>query len=219
MPEIQLTPTQARVLACLAEKAVTTPAYYPMTVNGVMAAANQKSNRHPVMSLREAEVGGALADLETMKLVSRDDDSGRVPKWRQRFEHETLLPKPVLAVLVALMLRGPQTIAELKTRAEPLGGPADNDGVQAALERMADRADPFVMELPRAAGQSATRWAHLLCGEPEIPEAAPAPARSGGQQQALAELTERVEILERQVAELRSALGVSDNGVSDSGGA
>ena len=131
MPEIQLTPTQARVLACLAEKAVTTPAYYPMTVNGVMAAANQKSNRHPVMSLREAEVGGALADLETMKLVSRDDDSGRVPKWRQRFEHETLLPKPVLAVLVALMLRGPQTIAELKTRAEPLGGPADNDGVQA----------------------------------------------------------------------------------------
>jgi hypothetical protein len=212
MSEIRLTPTQARVLACLVEKAVTTPAYYPMTVNGVMAAANQKSNRHPVMSLRESEVGAALADLETMKLVSRDDDRGRVPKWRHRFEHETLLPKPVLAVLAALMLRGPQTVAELKTRAEPLGGPADNEGVQAALARMADRADPFVRELPRAPGQSATRWAHLLCGEPEIPAAAPAPARSGGQQQALAELAARVETLERQVAELRGALGMADSG-------
>lgn len=211
MSEILLTPTQARVLACLCEKAITTPAYYPMTLNSIVAAANQKSNRHPLMSLREAEVGAALTDLEGMRLVSRDDDSGRVPKWRHRFEHETLLPKPVLAVLVVLMLRGPQTIAELKSRAEPLAGPADNAGVQAALERLADRAEPFVQELPRQAGQSATRWAHRLCGEPEIPEAAPAPARSGGQQQALAELAARVETLERQVAELRSALGVSDS--------
>jgi len=211
MSTVSLNPTQARILACLVEKAATTPAYYPMTVNGLMAAANQKSNRQPVMQLREAEVGGALSDLESMKLVARDESSSRATKWRHRFEHETLLPKPVLAVLVALMLRGPQTIAELKTHAAPLGGPEDADGVRSALERMADRGDPFVREMPRAAGQSATRWAHLLCGEPEMPEAAPAPARASGQQQTIAELTARVETLERQVADLRAALGVSDS--------
>lgn len=212
MSTLSLNPTQARVLACLVEKAATTPAYYPMTVNGVMVAANQKSNRQPIMQLREAEVGGALTDLEGMKLVARDESGSRATKWRHRFEHETLLPKPVLAVLVALMLRGPQTIAELKTHAAPIGGPEDADGVRAALDRMADRADPFVREMPRAAGQSATRWAHLLCGEPEMPEVASAPARgTGGNQQVIAELTARVETLERQVAALRDALGMSDS--------
>lgn len=207
MSEMQLTPVQARVLASLAEKATTTPAYYPMTLNGIMAAANQKSNRNPVMALREAEVGAALADLEAMKLVSREDTGGRVPKWRHRFEHETLLPKPVLAVLVMLMLRGSQTLAELKSHAQPLGGPADGAGVQGALERLQDRAEPLVCELPRASGQSATRWGHRLCGEPEVPAANPAdaPARAG-RQSAVAELEGRVEELERQMAELRAAL-------------
>ncbi|WP_420428063.1 YceH family protein [Algiphilus sp.] len=206
-----LTETQARVLACLVEKGVTTPAYYPMTVNGVMTAANQKSNRAPVMQLRETDVGGALTDLETMKLVARDESSSRATKWRHRFEHETLLPKPVLAVLVALMLRGPQTIAELKSHGAPLGGPDDADGVRAALDRMADRADPLVRELPRAPGQSATRWAHLLCGEPVIPEpsAAPSAGSARGHQQELIEaLQARVATLEEEVAALKAALGI-----------
>lgn len=209
MPQIQLTPVQARILGSLAEKAVTTPAYYPMTLNAILAAANQKSARHPAMKLGEGEAGSALADLVEMRLVTRDDDSGRVPKWRHRFEHETLLPKPVLAVLVALMLRGPQTQAELRAHAAPMGGPDDAEGVRAALERMADGPDPFVREMPRAAGQSAARWAHLLSGEPEMPAAVPAaaPAR-GGQQEAIAELEARVDALEAEVARMREALGM-----------
>ena len=211
MSSLQLNETQARVLACLVEKAVTTPAYYPMTVNGVMTAANQKSNRAPVMQLREADVGGALTDLEGMKLVARDESGSRAVKWRHRFEHETLLPKPVLAVLVALMLRGPQTLAELKSHGAPLGGPDDTEGVRVALERMADRADPMVRELPRAAGQSATRWAHLLCGEPVIPEpnaALTSGSARGNQQELIEALQARVATLEEEVAALKDALGI-----------
>jgi uncharacterized protein YceH (UPF0502 family) len=200
---LQLTPVEARVIASLAEKSIATPQYYPMTVNAIMLAANQKSSRDPVMQLREGDVGAALLDLQEKGLAARDDAGSRVPKWRQSFQHHLLLQPPAFAVLVMLMLRGPQTAAELRSNAVGLGGPGDADGIARVLADLADRAAPLVTLLPRAPGQKEARYAHLLSGTPELPVAAPAPAArpAGG---ALAELEERLRALEARVAELEA---------------
>ena len=210
---ILLSPNEARVLAVLVEKSITTPQYYPMTVNAVMMAANQKNSRHPVMSLTEGEAGAALNQLEAEKFATRDDNAGRVPKWRHRFQHQLLLKAPTMAVLATLMLRGPQTPAELRANAAVLNGPTDADGVQAALDDLADRAQPMVMLLPRLPGQAAARYAHLLSGKPELPAvdsaavtaAAPraaSSAPSGNGMERLAQLEARVLELEARLAEL-----------------
>ena len=202
MTPLLLTPTEARVIASLTEKSIATPQYYPMTVNAIMLASNQKSCRDPVMQLREGEVGAALLDLAEKGLASRDDAGGRVPKWRQSFQHHLLLQPPALAVLVTLMLRGPQTQSELRSNAAALGAPADAEGVARVLSDLADRAQPLVVLLPRATGQKEARNAHTLCGPPEAPAepaAAPTPARAPS---ALAELEERVRALEARVAAL-----------------
>lgn len=217
MPDLLLSAAEARVLASLVEKSIATPQYYPMTVNALMLAANQKTMRHPVMSLSEGEVGAALNRLETLELVSRDDRSGRVTKWRHQFQHQLLLQPPALAVLVTLMLRGPQTAAELRANAAPLGGPAEIEALRALLADLADRAQPLVQTLPRAAGQSAVRYAHTLCGacapaeepEPARPAPAPAPAPTASE---LAELRARLQALEARVAELEARLAPAQPG-------
>jgi uncharacterized protein len=176
---LRLTPIEARVIASLAEKSIATPQYYPMTVNAIMLASNQKSSRDPVMQLREGEVGAALLDLQEKGLAQRDDAGSRAQKWRQNFQHHLLLQPPAFAVLVTLMLRGPQTPAELRSNAAGLGGPTDGDGLARVLADLADRAEPLVVQLPRGAGQKEARHAHTLCGPPEQPAAAPAPGRTG----------------------------------------
>ena len=203
MSTLLLSTHEARVLACLVEKAITTPAYYPMTSNGLMAAANQKSSRSPVLTLSEGEVGQALITLEEKGLVSRDDLSSRATKWRHKFQHQLLLKKETLAILATLMLRGPQTPAELRANAAALGGPADAEAVLTALADLADRSQALVVQLPRSSGQSAARWAHLLSGEPpaQMPEPdEPAPSRAG--------LESRIAALEARVAELEARLAV-----------
>lgn len=208
MSELLLTPNEARVVGALVEKSITTPQYYPMTVNAIMLAANQKTSRQPVMSLSEGEVGAALNQLEERRLVVRDSFSGRVQKWRHQFQHQMLLKPHTQAVLVTLMLRGPQTAAELRANAVGLGGPGDAESLAAALADLADRAQPLVVQLPRAAGQSAQRYAHTLCGAPEsVPFEAPA-ADGGGARPAGADLASRVLALERRVAELERQLGL-----------
>lgn len=210
---LTLDPVEARVVASLVEKSITTPQYYPLSVNAVVVACNQKSSRDPVMSLAEGEVGAALSRLETLRLARRDDQGSRVPKWRHRFQHELLLKDPAMAVVVALMLRGPQTLAELRTNAAPLGGPADAEGVQAALGDLADRAQPLVAALARQPGQSVQRYTQLLCPDanagaatapiepvPAGVAAAPAP---GPDEPALAA---RVAALEERVAQLEARL-------------
>jgi hypothetical protein len=195
------------VLASLVEKSITTPAYYPMTVNALVAAANQKSSRDPVMSLGEGEVGNALLSLEEKNLVGRDDSSPRATKWRQKFQHQLLLKVGTQAVLATLMLRGAQTTAELRANATALGGPAEADGVQAALDDLADRAQPLVRTLPRLAGQSAVRHVHLLCGEPDLgalmsAEPAPRPVVNPGLEARVSELEQRLASLEQRLAAL-----------------
>ncbi len=217
MSKILLSPNEARVLAVLVEKSITTPQYYPMTVNAVMMAANQKNSRHPVMNLSEGDAGAALNQLETEKFATRDDNAGRVPKWRHRFQHQLLLKPATMAVLATLMLRGPQTPAELRSNASVLNGPTDADGVQAALNDLADRAQPMVMLLPRLPGQAAARYAHMLSGQPELPAvemsaAASAPratavaAPSGNGLERLGQLEARVLDLEARLVELETRL-------------
>lgn len=207
MSLLLLSPVEARVLASLVEKSITTPAYYPMTVNALVAAANQKSSRDPVMSLGEGEVGNALLSLEEKNLVGRDDSSPRATKWRQKFQHQLLLKAGTQAVLATLMLRGAQTTAELRANATALGGPAEADGVQAALDDLADRAQPLVRTLPRLAGQSAVRHVHLLCGEPDLgalmaAEPAPRPVVNPGLEARVSELEQRLASLEQRLAAL-----------------
>ncbi|WP_293397709.1 YceH family protein [Nevskia sp.] len=217
MSQILLSPNEARVLAALVEKSITTPQYYPMTVNALMMASNQKNSRSPVMNLSEGDTGAALNTLEADKLVTRDDNAGRVPKWRHRFHHQLLLKAPTMAVLATLMLRGPQTPAELRANAAVLNGPPDADGIQAALDDLAERAHPMVMLLPRLPGQAAARYAHLLSGTPDIPvveastmqaaSQAPARAAAGNGMERLAQLEARVIELEARLATLEAALG------------
>lgn len=215
MSELILSPAEARVLASLVEKSITTPQYYPMTVNAIMLAANQKTVRNPVMSLSEGDTGAALNRLERDRLVQRDESGSRAVKWRQQMQHQMLLKPAEMALLVTLMLRGPQTISELRANAQPLGGPGDAEGVQAALASLQDRAQPLVLELPRAPGQKEARWVHLLCGEP-APGSIPAPAahRAAGEEPPApalqARLEARLEALEARVAELERRLGPAD---------
>lgn len=209
MTEYLLAPAEARVIAALVEKSITTPAYYPMTVNGLMLAANQKTSRHPVMSLTEGEVGAALNRLEEMKWVTRDSFSARAQKWRQQFLHQLLLKPQTQAVLITLMLRGPQTLAELRAHAETLGGPRDSEALNLVLQDLADRAQPLIVQLPRAPGQSALRYAHTLCGLPAASEAYgettnAATASDDAAKPTLTVLLARLEALEQRVAALEA---------------
>lgn len=208
MTPLVLSAAEARVLAALVEKSITTPQYYPLTVNALMMAANQKNARHPVMNLSEGDVGAALTRLDADKLVARDDLAGRVPKWRQRMQHQLLLKPATLALLAMLMLRGPQTAAELRANAAALGGPADDgDALSAALADLADRAQPLVMLLPRAPGQSAARYAHLLSGTPALEDSAPPrPTPRAVTQESRGEIDGRLERLEARIAELERRL-------------
>lgn len=207
MPELLLSPSEARVVAVLVEKSITTPQYYPMTVNGIMLAANQKTSRHPVMNLSEGETAGALNRLEEQRLVVRDSFGARAQKWRQQFLHQMLLKPHTQAVLVTLMLRGPQTLAELRANAAGLGGPGDDDSMRAALDDLSDRAHPLVTALSRAAGQSAQRYAHLLSGADAIPAVAAVEPRESREPGRLEALEARIATLEARLLDLETRLG------------
>jgi len=207
MSNLLLNPAEARVLASLVEKSITTPQYYPLTVNSLMLAANQKSSRAPVMNLTEGDVGAALNRLEADKIVSRDDLSARATKWRHHVQHFLLLKPGELAVLATLMLRGPQTLSELRSHSSVLGGPPEIDAMTAVMNSLEDRAQPLVMLLPKSPGQSSGRYAHLLCGKAglDVMSAPPAPSRvaeQGSQGEGTGALTQRIETLEARVADL-----------------
>ena len=207
MSQILLSEAEARVVAVLVEKSQTTPQYYPMTVNAITNGCNQKSCRFPLMQLSEVDVARALNSLEEAGFVDRDDTSGRTPKYRHQFKSQLLLKSGTQATLVTLMLRGPQTVAELQRNATGLNGPADAQAMQTALDDLADRGQPLVRQLPRAAGQKEARWVHLLCGEPDealLSAAADSSTRrSAGSN---SELEARLAALEARVATLEELL-------------
>lgn len=203
----QLSAVEARVIGSLLEKQVTTPEQYPLSVNGVVTACNQKTNREPVMSLSERDVQEALDELVKRHYLRTVSGFGnRVTKYEQRFcnsEFGALKLSPQEVALVAtLMLRGPQTPGELRSRVGRMYEFADMAEVESALEGLANREDgPFVARLPREPGKRESRYMHLFSGETETlvaaVEAVSAPADS---------LTQRVEALEAEVAELKSRL-------------
>jgi uncharacterized protein YceH (UPF0502 family) len=172
-----LTPLEARVLACLFEKSVATPEYYPMTLVALTAACNQKSNRDPVLQSHEIEIVTALDGLRDKKLAWTVSLAGsRVPKYRHSFPEVYPLPLPALALLCELILRGPQTAAELRAHASRLVPFEDANQVQALLESLlAYEPGPLVIRLPRQPGRREERFAHLICGPVSIEEAQPAP--------------------------------------------
>ncbi|MEO8502825.1 MAG: YceH family protein [Acidobacteriota bacterium] len=190
-----------RVLGALLEKEQTTPEVYPLTVNALVAACNQKTAREPVMELSEAEVQAALRRLFEDVLVWRAE-SARVTRWRQSVERRWALDGATKAIMTLLLLRGPQTIGELRNRSERLHAFASTEELEAALVRLAAPPEPLVAELPRGPGQKEARWMHLVGDEP-IPAEPKAlrwasPATSGPDPS----LAERVAVLERRLDEL-----------------
>lgn len=205
-----LTEVEVRVLGSLIEKEMTTPDYYPMSLNALTNACNQSSNREPVVHYDEATVAGAIESLRKRSLVRVVQQSGsRVFKYRHLVNETMGLVAKQAAVLDVLMLRGPQTLGELKTRASRLAEFESLDDVDTALEQLIARTPkPLAVRLERRPGQKEARYGHLLAGEPvfegtDLLE----PAAAGGRgPDRVAALETAVEELRREVADLRNQL-------------
>ncbi|HXH58225.1 DUF480 domain-containing protein [Iamia sp.] len=172
--DVVLTAVEVRVLGSLLEKERTVPATYPLTMKALVAACNQSSSRDPLMDVSEAEVDAAVEGLKAHKLVRKvlATTGTRATKYRQVAQEALTVDDAQRAVLTVLLLRGPQTPQELRTRAERLHPFGDAEVVRETLVDMAGWGDPLVAELPRRRGQRDTRWAHRLAGEPSEPEVA-----------------------------------------------
>lgn len=168
MPEI-LTETEARILGSLVEKQLTTPEYYPLTLNALVNACNQKSSRDPVVSYSEAIVSEALENLRDRNLVYvYYGSTSRVPKYKHMLPTVYELEPSETAVIDVLLLRGHQTLGELRTRTERLYNFENLGEVQETLDRLMRRDDPVVVKLPIQPGQKEARFAHLLCGDVDL---------------------------------------------------
>ncbi|MDP1525251.1 MAG: DUF480 domain-containing protein [Rhodocyclaceae bacterium] len=213
---IELTPYEARVIGCLIEKEITTPEQYPLSLNALTNACNQKSNRDPVLDLDEATVQQTLDGLNKKYLISEESGYGsRVAKYRHRFcntEYGTLKFSPQeLGIVGELLLRGPQTPGELRSRASRLCPLKDVTEVEAALEQLGRREDgPYVVRLPREPGKRESRYAHLFSGEVAGSDATEREDVSPLEPAQRAQLEERVARLEAEVAELKALLMLRD---------
>ena len=199
---------EVRVLGCLIEKELTTPEYYPLSLNALTNACNQKSNRDPVMALEESEVVRALDSLKFKRFARLAGDSGRVPKYRHSLAESLRLDPPALAVIAELLLRGPQTVGELRTRGERMSSFADLAAVETVLQELMDLNPPLILKLERQPGRKEARYAHFFSGMPEISEegrSAPEAARLKvmAAEERFAALEEEVGLLRCEVAELR----------------
>jgi hypothetical protein len=210
--KIELTPLEARVLGCLLEKEVTTPEQYPLSMNALTSACNQKSNRDPVLNLTEPAVQQVVDGLLKKHLVSdRSGYGGRVPKYRQTFCNSEfgLLKFTDLerAILCELLLRGPQSAGELRTRCQRMASVADVAEVEVALRRLAEHeSGPFVVRLPRLPGTRDARYGQLLTGELPAAGTGDVTADEASAAAPPVGLAARVQALEAQVAELQQAV-------------
>lgn len=215
--EAMLTPIEARVLGCLMEKQRTTPDQYPLTLNALVTACNQKSAREPVMKLTPGEVGHCVGQLRDRGLVHAGF-TGRSERFDHKLTGHFMLDRQQQALLCVLMLRGPQTTGELRTHCGRLADFDSLAAVQTSLEQLAHHNPPLVRELPRQPGLREQRFAHLLCGAPSmesIVNAATArhqPAKADDNEtQAFAERIDKLEaevsLLRAELDALKSALG------------
>jgi uncharacterized protein YceH (UPF0502 family) len=209
--EIKLTETEVRVLGSLIEKDITTPEYYPLSLNALVNACNQKTNRDPVMQLGEDAVRDALEGLQQQRMAgpARGADS-RVTKYEQRMQEVFNFTRAETAILCVLLLRGPQTPGELRGRAERMHRFEVLEDVQSALQKLMQREPPLAKVLPRQPGTKESRYAQLLGGD-VVEAESPAPAtaavaRDPGDAARIARLEEEVAVLRREVGEVKDQL-------------
>lgn len=207
--------TEQRIVGVLIEKELSVPDVYPMSENALIDGCNQKSNREPVTELRDFQVAGALMALQDKGWVARIDGGGRVAKFRHRVVDRLQLDRKQLAVLAELLLRGPQAAGALKPRVARMGCHGTAEEVEAVLRGLASRAEPLVELLPLRPRERDPRWRHLLGDGSEleatvvVADSAPNASATVSLRTAgpsLADLTSRVEVLERELQELRAQL-------------
>jgi uncharacterized protein len=210
---ILLSAIETRVLGSLIEKEITTPEYYPLSLNALVNACNQKNNREPVMSLEEDSVRQALHRLEEEKLAgpARSAD-GRVTKYEHWTQEAFNFTRGEIAVLCVLLLRGPQTPGELRSRTERMYSFAELSDVLSVLQRLSQRDTPLVKMLPRQPGTKEARYTHLLSGDAESAPVLSSPisgesALSSVTEERLSKLEEVVSALQREIADLKEKLG------------
>jgi uncharacterized protein YceH (UPF0502 family) len=202
-----LSAAEARVLATLMEKARTVPDSYPLTLNTLLLGCNQKSSREPLMELSEADIAAAIDSLKSAGLV-RESSGGRTARFEHNAQRGIGVPEQSAVLLGLLMLRGPQTAAELRLNSERWYRFADVSSVEGFLEELQDRSEdkggPLVVKLPRAPGAREQRWAHLLCGLAAAQASAVGGAGAGRDGGGDASTQARLERLEAEVAQLQA---------------
>lgn len=206
-----LSEVETRVLGSLVEKELTTPDYYPLSLNALLNACNQKSNRDPVLNLNENAVSQALRSLDKEGLAGRADGmDNRVTKFEHRLQEAFNFDRREIAILCELLLRGPQTPGELRSRADRMHPFDDLGQVQSTLQRLAQREPPLVKMLPRQPGTKESRYAHLMSGDVQIqaPEATPATdvTHSAVDCERIARLENELSALQKEVANLKQQL-------------
>ncbi|MDQ6434036.1 DUF480 domain-containing protein [Mesorhizobium sp. LHD-90] len=197
---------EVRVLGCLMEKQLLTPDVYPMTLNALQSATNQKTSREPVMALEPVDINRTLKSLEEKGLARRMMAS-RVDRYEQTASRKFSLTTPQSALVAMLLLRGPQTLNELQTRTDRMANFSSADAVRTELDMLIGRRPPLVKEIGRAPGQREDRFAHLLAGDVDV-SSIPTPAARGAAPagSALSELEDRVRQLEEEIAALKARL-------------
>jgi uncharacterized protein len=196
-----LTDAEVRVLGSLIEKEITTPDYYPLSLNALLAACNQSSNRNPVVQFDEATVAGAADTLREKQLVHLvDRGESRVTKYRHVVYEAMNLGRPAIAAMCVLMLRGPQTVGEIRTRSNRLYDFSSLDHVETTLNSLMTVEPPLVARLPRQTGQKEVRYAHLLSGEVMLTEPEPEPE---GEPDRISKLEKEVEDLRKEFEQFR----------------
>src|SRR5271166_2943867 len=207
-----LTEIETRVLGSLVEKDITTPDYYPLSLNALVNACNQKNNREPVMNLDESAVRDALATLQETRLAGPASGAdSRVTKFEHRLQEVFNFDRREIALVCVLLLRGPQTPGELRSRTDRMYHFEALDDVVSTLDRLAQREPPLARVLPRQPGTKESRYLHLFSGEPQISEgaafaASDAPRHSNSSADRLAQLEEEVSALRRELSEVQQQL-------------
>jgi uncharacterized protein len=205
-------PTERRIVGVLIEKALTTPDYYPMTLNALVAACNQKNNRDPVTYYAEFEVEGALRSLFEKKWVTYAEGGGRTRKWKHRLDERLSLSTRELAVVAELLLRGAQQPGELRARAARMAELPTQEALMEVIDELGKRLPPLVVKLPRQSGERAERFDQTLATDSVETAPEPAPRAESPQsatpapEPAHGSLAERVERLEKELAELRKEI-------------
>jgi len=208
--DIVLNDVEARVLGALVEKDITTPDYYPLSLNALVNACNQKNNRDPVMSLEDTAVRDALRGLQDLGLAGPASGAdSRVTKYEHRLQDVFNFSRGETAVLCVLLLRGPQTPGELRGRTERMHYFEDLEAVQPSLQRLMQREPPLATMLPRQPGTKESRYAHLLSGAIDVAEVAArtaSPSSSSGDSERISRLEETVATLRNEMSELKQQL-------------